>query len=99
MGLQLPDPQFKSGWRLQTKEHCESGALLFGTMCSVHPERDVHFVRDAAFGSDVCFAREYAEHVTSLCTVGAIHHRASVQHHFGVADTSLVKNYRIHTIV
>ena len=23
-------PQFKSGWRLQTEEHCESSALLFG---------------------------------------------------------------------
>ena len=43
---------------LQTKEHCESSALLFGTMCSACAERDAHFVRDVAFGSDVRFARE-----------------------------------------
>jgi len=48
----------ESGWRLQTKEHCESSALLFGTMCSAPAERDAHFVRDVAFGSDVRFARE-----------------------------------------
>ena len=43
---------------LQTKEHCESSALLFGTMCSAPAERDAHFVRDVSFGSDVRFARE-----------------------------------------
>ena len=51
----------------QTKEHCESGALLFGTMCSAPAERDAHFVRDVSFGNDVRFAREDAEHITSLC--------------------------------
>ena len=30
-------------------------------------ERDAHFVRDVSFGSDVRFAREDAEHITSLC--------------------------------
>ena len=48
--------------------------LLFGTMCSACAERDVHFVRDVSFGSDVRFAREEAEHITSLCDKGAIHH-------------------------
>ena len=49
-------------------------AFVFGTMCSTCAERDVHFVRDVAFGSDVRFAREDAEHITSLCAAGAIHH-------------------------
>ena len=34
----------------------------------------MHFVRDVAFGSDVRYAREDAEHITSLCAEGAIHH-------------------------
>jgi len=51
-------------------------------MCSAPAERDVHFVRDVSFGSDVRFAREDAEHITSLCTAGAIHH-------YGEAITSL----------
>ena len=33
--------------------------------CVPQAERDVHFVRDVAFGSDVRFAREDAEHITS----------------------------------
>ena len=65
----------------QTKEHCESSALLFGTMCSAYAERDAPFGRDVAFGSDVRFARE-KEHITSLCAKGAIHH-------YGKAITSL----------
>jgi len=36
-------------------------------MCSAGAERDAHCVRDVAFGSDVRFAREDAEHITSLC--------------------------------
>ena len=36
-------------------------------MCSAPAERDAHFVRDVAFGSDVHVAREEAEHITSLC--------------------------------
>ena len=51
-------------------------------MCSACAERDVHFVRDVSFGSDVRFAREDAEHITSLCAKGAIHH-------YGEAITSL----------
>jgi len=42
-------------------------AFVFGTMCSAGAERDVHFMRDVSFGSDVRFAREDAEHITSLC--------------------------------
>ena len=48
--------------------------FCFGTMCSACAERDAHCVRDVAFGSDVHFAREDAEHITSLCAEGAIHH-------------------------
>jgi len=72
---------------------------LFGTMCSARAERDAHFVRDAAFGSDVRFAREDAEHITSLCAIGTIQHYASALHHFGDADTSLVTNYIIYATV
>ena len=43
-------------------------------MCSACAERDVPFGRDVAFGSDVRLAREDAEHITSLCDEGAIHH-------------------------
>ena len=50
--------------------------------CVPQAERDVHFARDVAFGSDVRFAREDAEHITSLCDEGAIHH-------YGEAITSL----------
>ena len=57
-------------------------------MCSAHAERDVPFGRDVDFVSDVRFARE-AEHITSLCAAGAIHHCASAQHHCGEAATSL----------
>ena len=58
-------------------------------MCSALAERDVHFVRDVSFGSDVRFAREDLEHTTSLCDEGAIHHCALALHHCGVAATSL----------
>ena len=45
----------------QTKEHFARSAFCFGTMCSACAERDVHFVRDVSFGSDVRFAREEYE--------------------------------------
>ena len=41
--------------------------VFFATMCSACAERDVHFVRDVCFASDVRFARKDAEHITSLC--------------------------------
>ena len=68
-------------------------------MCSAYAERDVPFGRDVCFASDVRFAREEAEHITSLCDEGAIHHCAIALHHFGAADTSL-KNVRVrsHTL-
>ena len=55
---------------------------LFSTMCSACAERDVPLGRDVCFASDVRFAREGAEHITSLCAKGAIHH-------YGEAITSL----------
>ena len=51
----------------QNKKHFVRSAFCFGTMCSAYAERDAHFVRDVSFGSDVRFAREDAEHITSLC--------------------------------
>ncbi len=59
-------------------------------MCFAHAGRDVHFVRDVDFVSDVRFAREEAEHITSLCAAGAIHHCAKALHHCGKAATSLI---------
>ena len=57
-------------------------SFCFGTMCSALAERDVPFGRDVCFASDVRFAREKAEHITSLCDEGA-------KHHYGEAITSL----------
>jgi len=51
----------------QKQKHFVRSAFVFGTMCSAGAERDVHFMRDVSFGSDVRFAREDAEHITSLC--------------------------------
>ena len=42
----------------QKQKHFVRSAFVFGTMCSACAERDVHFVRDVSFGSDVRFARE-----------------------------------------
>ena len=36
-----------------------------------HSGTDVDFVRDACFASDVCFARELLEHITSLRPQGS----------------------------
>ena len=47
-------------------------------MCSAGAERDARFVRDVSFGSDVRFAREDTEHITSHCDEGAIHHYGEV---------------------
>jgi hypothetical protein len=57
-------------------------------MCSACAERDVPFGRDVCFASDVRFAREDAEHITSLCDEGAIHH-------YGEAITSLRRSRNI----
>ena len=62
--------------------------LLFLERCVPQAERDVPFGRDVSFGSDVRFAREDAEHITSLCTKGAIHH-------YGEAITSLRRSRNI----
>ena len=67
---------------LQKQKHFARSAFVFGTMCSACAERDVPFGRDVCFASDVRFAREGAEHITSLCAQGAIHH-------YGEAITSL----------
>ena len=64
--------------------------FVFGTMCSACAERDAHFVRDASFGSDVRFAREDAEHITSLCDEGAIHHYGEAITSLRLAATSLL---------
>ena len=60
--------------------------------CVPQAERDVPFGRDVCFASDVRFAREDAEHITSLCAEGAIHHCALALHHYGEAITSLFTN-------
>ena len=51
-----------------SKQKSTARAVLFCLeRCVPQAERDVHFVRDVSFGSDVRFAREDAEHITSLC--------------------------------
>ena len=66
--------------------------FVFGTMCSDLAERDVLFVRDVCFASDVRFAREDAEHITSLCAKGAIHHYGEAITPLRLAATSLFTN-------
>ena len=79
----------------QNKKHFVRSAFCFRTMCSASAEREAHFVRDVSFGSDVRFAREDAEHITSLCARGTIHHCALALHHYGGAITSLFTNNKI----
>ena len=72
-------PRFPSsnlGGASKNKKHCISSAFSFLERCVPQAERDVHFVSDVCFASDVRFAREDAEHTTSLCDEGAIHHCA-----------------------
>ena len=61
-------------------------------MCSAYAERDVPFVRDVCFASDVRFAREDAEHITSLCAAGAIHHDGEAITSLRLAATLLFTN-------
>ena len=68
-------------------------------MCSAYAERDAHFVRDVSFGSDVRFAREDAEHITSLCDEGAKHHYGEAITSLRHAATSLFTNDRIYAII
>ena len=58
-------------------------------MCSAYAERDVHFVRNVSFGSDVRFAREQGTQHITLRPTGAKHHCAIALHHYGEAITSL----------
>ena len=57
--------------RFLRQEHHPLWGGLFLTMCSACAERDVPFGRDVCFASDVRFAREDAEHITSLCDLGS----------------------------
>ncbi len=68
-------------------------------MCSACAERDVHFVRDVAFGSDVRYAREDAEHITSLCAEGAIYHYGEAITSLRLAATSLFTNDQNYAII
>jgi hypothetical protein len=73
--------------------------LVFFQRCVPQAERDVPLGRDVCFASDVRFAREEAEHITSLCGKVAIHHCAIALHHFGAADTSLFTNKDFYVII
>ena len=67
-------------------------------MCSARTERDAPFGRDVDFVSDVRLARE-AEHITSLCAVGAIHHYADRltslrrSRNFTFSDSEVFRNF------
>ena len=75
------------------KQKSTARAVLFCLeRCVPQAERDVHFVRDVSFGSDVRFAREDAEHITSLCAEGAIHHYGEAITSLRLAATSLFTN-------
>ena len=64
--------------------------LFFLERCVPQAERDVHFVRDVSFGSDVCFAREQGTHHITLRPTGA-------KHHYGEAITSLRRKPMLHS--
>ena len=68
-------------------------------MCSAYAERDAHFVRDVCVASDVRFAREDVEHITSLGANGAIHHYGEAITSLRLAATSLFTNDRIYAII
>ena len=90
---------FLHGWSLiygiffvntpQNKKYFVRSAFCFGTMCSAPAERDVPFGRDVCFANDVRFAR-VAEHITSLCAKGAIHHYGEAITSLRLAATSLL---------
>ena len=67
-------------------------------MCSARAERDVPFGRDVCFASDVRFAR-VAEHITSLCAKGAIHHYGEAITSLRLAATSLFTNDQNYAII
>ena len=85
--------------RAKTKSTSYEVLFCFGTMCSACAERDAHFVRDVSFGSDVRFAREDAEHITSLCAEGAIHHYGEAITSLRLAATSLFTNDQNYAII
>ena len=60
--VRLPPRAPEKKHLLSTDKRC-----FFSTKCSACAERDVPFGRDVCFASDVRFAREDAEHITSLC--------------------------------
>ena len=62
-------------------------------MCSAPAELDVHFVRDVSFESDVRFAREDAEHITSLCDETVAKQRRNTS--LCVSTTSLWRSHNI----
>ena len=57
------------------------------------------FGRDVSFGSDVRFAREDAEHITSLCDEVAIHHYGEAITSLRLAATSLFTNDQNYAII
>ena len=67
--------------------------------CVPQAERDVPFGRDVCFASDVRFAREDAEHITSLCAKGAIHHYGKAITSLRLAATSLFTNSPNYAII
>ena len=52
--------------KLQTQKKTVTKVTVFFQRCVPQAERDVPFGRDVCFASDVRFARENAEHITSL---------------------------------
>ena len=71
--LTLTFPGFESLCPSQKKDQVTCD-LVFFQRCVPQAERDVPLGRDVCFASDVRFAREEAEHITSLCDEVAIHH-------------------------
>ncbi len=58
--------RFKSHLRTQKRKHFGRSAFSFLERCVPQAERDAHFVRDVAFGSDVPFGRVKGTHHITL---------------------------------
>ena len=71
---------------------------MFWNDVSAPAKRDVPYGRDVCFANDVRFAR-VAEHITSLCAKGAIHHYGEAITSLRLAATSLFTNDQNYTTI
>ena len=93
--LELPTNNLNPASR-QSREKSSNPAVSFGlpfVWNDVFRKRNVMRTSCVMFASQVmCASRVSKEHITSLCTAGAIHHCALALHHCDEVATSLFTN-------